>query len=106
MTRKVKALDDILGERKVDINPKDAQALGIADGEIIRVTSRRGSVVAKANVTGVTLEGVVFRTSHFAENCANILTNSALDPVAKTHEYKVCAVRIEKKSGELDKAAV
>jgi anaerobic selenocysteine-containing dehydrogenase len=45
-------------------------------------------------------------TFHFAENCANILTNSALDPVAKTHEYKVCAVRIEKKSGELDKAAV
>jgi anaerobic selenocysteine-containing dehydrogenase len=106
MTRKVKALDDILGERKVDINPKDAQALGIADGEIIRVTSRRGSVVAKANVTGVTLEGIVFMTSHFAENCAKILTNGALDPVAKTPEYKVCAVGIEKKSGAMIKVAV
>ena len=106
MTRKVKGLNDILGEGKVDINPKDAQALGIANGEIIKVTSRRGSVTAKANVTGVTSEGVVFMNFHFAENCANILTNNALDPVAKTPEYKVCAVRIEKTSGELAKVGV
>jgi predicted molibdopterin-dependent oxidoreductase YjgC len=51
-------------------------------------------------------EGVVIMTSHFAENYANILTNSALDPVVKTPEYRVCAVRIEKKSGELVKVAV
>jgi len=43
---------------------------------------------------------------HFAENCANILTNSALDPVAKIPEYKVCAVRIEKNGGKQVKAVV
>jgi formate dehydrogenase alpha subunit len=106
MTRKVKGLNDILGEGKVDINPKDAQTLGIANGEMVKITSRRGSVTAKASVTGVTSEGVVFMNFHFAENCANILTNNALDPVAKTPEYKVCAVRIEKKSGELANVAV
>jgi formate dehydrogenase alpha subunit len=100
MTRKVKGLNDILGEGKVDINPKDAQTLGVTNGEVIKVTSRRGSVEAKANITEVTSEGVVFMNFHFAENCANILTNSALDPVAKIPEYKVCAVRIEKNSGE------
>jgi formate dehydrogenase major subunit len=106
MTRKVKGLNDILGEGKVDINPKDAKTLGIANGEVIKVTSRRGSVAAKANVTEVTSEGVVFMNFHFAENCANILTNSALDPVAKIPEYKVCAVRIEKNGGKQVKAAV
>jgi predicted molibdopterin-dependent oxidoreductase YjgC len=79
---------------------------GFENGETIKVTSRRGSVDAKANVTRIMSEGVVFMLFHFAENCANILTNSALDPVAKTPEYKVCTVRIEKKSGELAKAAV
>jgi formate dehydrogenase alpha subunit len=106
MTRKVKGLNDILGEGKVDINPKDAQTLGIINGEVIKVTSRRGSVAAKANVTEVTSEGVVFMNFHFAENCANILTNSALDPVAKIPEYKVCAVRIEKNGGKQVKAVV
>ncbi len=106
MTRKVKGLNDILGEGKVDINPKDAQTLGIASGETVKITSRRGSVAAKANVTEVTSEGVVFMNFHFAENCANILTNSALDPVAKIPEYKVCAVRVEKNGGKQVKAAV
>ncbi len=98
MTRRVKGLNQLLGEGLVEINPENAERLGIADGEMVKVASRRGEVEAKARVTEVSPEGVVFMTFHFAESPANVLTNPALDPVAKIPEYKVCAVRIEKKA--------
>jgi len=63
---------------------------------MVKVISRRGEVIAKARVTEVSSPGVVFMTFHFAESPANLLTNSALDPVAKIPEYKVCAVRMER----------
>jgi formate dehydrogenase alpha subunit len=96
MTRKVKGLNILKGEELVEINPKDAEALGIVDGETIKVVSRRGAVVAKARVTDASPVGVVFMTFHFAESPTNQLTNPVLDPVAKIPELKVCAVRIEK----------
>jgi len=96
MTRKVKGLSAILGEGLVEINPVDASALGIAEGEMIKVVSRRGEVVAKAKVTEATPTGVVSMDFHFAKSPANLLTNPALDPVAKTPEFKVAAVRVEK----------
>jgi formate dehydrogenase alpha subunit len=96
LTRKVSGLNILRGEELVEINPEDASSLGIADGEMVKVISRRGEVVTKAKVTDVSSVGVVFMTFHFAESPANLLTNSALDPVAKIPEYKVCAVRIEK----------
>jgi len=96
MSRKVKGLNVFRGEELVEINPRDASALGIADGDTVKVISRRGAVVAKAKVTDVSPVGVVFMTFHFAESPTNQLTNPALDPVAKIPEYKVCAVRIEK----------
>jgi anaerobic selenocysteine-containing dehydrogenase len=99
MSRKVKGLNILRSEELVEMNPQDASALGIADGEMIKVVSRRGAVVAKARVTEASPAGVIFMTFHFTESPTNQLTNSALDPVAKTPEYKVCAVRIEKNSG-------
>jgi predicted molibdopterin-dependent oxidoreductase YjgC len=96
MTRKVAGLNVLRKEGEVEINPADAASLGIADGDSVKVASRRGEVVAKANVTEISPEGVVFMTFHFAESPANRLTNPALDPVAKIPEYKVCAVRVEK----------
>ena len=96
MSRKVKGLNIFRGEELVEINPRDASALGIADGDTVKVVSRRGAVVAKAKVTEVSPVGVVFMTFHFAESPTNQLTNPALDPVAKIPEFKVCAVRIEK----------
>ncbi|GAI20083.1 unnamed protein product, partial [marine sediment metagenome] len=96
MTRKVKGLNILMDEELVEINPQDASALGIVDGEMIKVISRRGAVVAKARVTDASPVGVVFMTFHFAESHTNQLTSPALDPVAKIPEYKVCAVRIEK----------
>ena len=78
------------------MNPRDASALGIADGDTVKVISRRGEVVAKAKLTEVSPAGVVFMTFHFAESPTNQLTNPVLDPVAKIPEFKVCAVRVEK----------
>ncbi len=96
LTRKVKGLNILRGEELVEINPADALALGINDGDTVRVTSRRGEVVAKAKVTDVSPPGVVFMTFHFAESPTNVLTNPTLDPVAKIPEYKVCAVKVER----------
>jgi formate dehydrogenase alpha subunit len=96
MTRKVEGLNILKSEELVEINPQDADALGIGDGEVVKVTSRRGQVKARATLTESTPIGVVAMTFHFAESPANLLTNPALDPVAKTPELKVCAVRVEK----------
>ncbi len=96
MTRQVRGLNILRGEELVQINPKDALALGIADSDMIKVTSRRGEVTAKAKVTDVTPAGAIWMTFHFAESPTNLLTNSALDPLSKTPEFKVCAVKVEK----------
>jgi predicted molibdopterin-dependent oxidoreductase YjgC len=98
MTRKVKGLNAIVSEEMVEINPEDALLLGITSGDTVKVTSRRGQVAAKARVTPISPAGVVSMDIHFGEAAANVLTNPALDPVSKTPEFKVCAVRVEKAS--------
>lgn len=87
-------LDDLYPQARVEINPADAARLKIEDGDIVRVSSRRGTVVLRAWVTERTTVGVVFIPMHFHEAAANLLTNDALDPLAKIPEYKACAVRI------------
>jgi formate dehydrogenase alpha subunit len=96
MTRKVAGLNSIEPEGVVEINPQDASQLGIAQGDKVKVSSRRGEVIAKSKVTEALPSGVVFMTFHFAESAANILTNPKLDPVAKIPEFKVAAVKVEK----------
>jgi predicted molibdopterin-dependent oxidoreductase YjgC len=78
------------------MNPLDAAQLGIEEGEKVSVTSRRGSIQTRATLTFSVGRNVIFIPFHFAESAANILTNSAFDPVAKIPEYKVCAVKVEK----------
>lgn len=89
-------LDQILPEETADISPADALELGVADGECIAVSSRRGSVRVKARVTEQVPPGMVWMAFHFREGNANWLTNNVFDPDTKTAEYKACAVRIEK----------
>ena len=96
MTRRSAGLNAIYPEALVEINPEDAKRLGIADGEMVKVSSRRGEVTAKAQVIARPDPGVVFMTFHFHEAAANLLTIAALDPVAGIPEYKVAAVRVEK----------
>jgi len=100
MTRKVEGLNTLRARELVEINPGDAATLGVADGEVVRVISRRGEVTAGAKVTEDSPPGVVSMTFHFAESPTNVLTSPALDPVAKIPELKVCAVRIEKVEGK------
>ena len=95
MTRKG-GLTALRNEELVEIHPKDAARLGLADGEMVKVVSRRGEVKSRIKVTESSPAGVVSMTFHFAESPTNLLTVSAMDPVAKIPETKVCAVRIEK----------
>ena len=75
---------------------EDANKIGVENGEKVKVISRRGEIEPKVRVTDSCLSGVVFMTFHFGESATNIITSSALDPISKTPEFKVCAVRVEK----------
>lgn len=96
MTRRAEGLAAIYPKGKVEINPQDAAKLGIANGDLVKVASRRGEIVAEAEVVARPDPGVVFMTFHFKEAAANLLTVAALDPVGKIPEFKVCAVSIAK----------
>ncbi|MGB4676109.1 MAG: molybdopterin dinucleotide binding domain-containing protein [Aggregatilineales bacterium] len=100
MTRRVGGLDFLAPEERVEVHPDDAAELGIANGDWVRVSSRRGSVTARAWVVERTRRGLVFMTFHFAEALSNVLTISAIDPVAKIPEFKVCAVKVERVADE------
>ena len=96
MTRRSQVLDDLVPLGAIEIHPEDAARLGVADGEPVTVTSRRGEIQIAAQVTDRVAPGETFLPFHFHEAPANRLTIAALDPVAKIPEFKVCAVRIEK----------
>jgi formate dehydrogenase major subunit/formate dehydrogenase alpha subunit len=85
----------VCGEAMVELNPDDAMRLGINGHTIIRVISRRGSIIAEAWITDRVPPGMVFANFHFPEASANELTIAALDPVSKIPEYKVAAVKVE-----------
>lgn len=80
----------------LQINYKDAQKLNIKDKEIIRVSSRRGSVLTRALVTDRVQEGATYMTYQWWVGACNELTISSLDPISKTPEYKYCAIKVEK----------
>ncbi len=96
MTRNSKVLDETVREGFVEINPNDASNFNISDGELVSVSTRRGSIRIKAKVVGRSKPNVVFIPFHFYESCANRLTVDCLDPVCKIPEYKVCSCKIEK----------
>jgi len=96
MTRVSKHLDTEQKTGYVEINPEDAKTLGVNDGATVRLATRRGETKIPVRVSNKVVPGVFFVPFHFSENPANILTNSAFDPIAKIPEFKVCAVKIEK----------
>ena len=95
MTRRSEKLDSEVPEAYVEINVDDAKKIGLNGHKRVRVTSRRGEIELGVRVTDDIKRGVVFIPFHFAEAAANKLTNSAIDPVAKIPEYKVCAVKVD-----------
>ncbi|MCS7252540.1 MAG: formate dehydrogenase subunit alpha [Armatimonadota bacterium] len=96
MTRRVEGLLALHPEERIWLNPKDASKLGIADGDKVKVISRRGEVFTRAKVTEDVAPGTAFMTFHFYETPTNILVNEALCPIAKTPEFKVTAIRVER----------
>jgi formate dehydrogenase major subunit/formate dehydrogenase alpha subunit len=95
MTRRSKGLLETYPIPLIEINEVDAVKMGLNGNKQVRVSSRRGSIEAKALITDRVPPGMVYATFHFPEASANELTIAALDPVAKIPEYKVCAVRVE-----------
>lgn len=95
MTRRSKGLLEVYSQSLIEVNPQDAQKLGLNGNKRVRVTSRRGSIEAEAWVTDRVPPGMVYANFHFPEVPANSITIAALDPIAKIPEYKVCAVKVE-----------
>ena len=96
MTGNCRALQQLADEPGyVQINPADAKTKGIIDGDLMRVSSRRGSVVARALVTERANKGAVYMTYQWWVGACNELTANNLDPVSKTPELKYCAVKVE-----------
>ena len=98
MSRRASGLDAREPTAIVEIHPEDARKLRVREGELVRLTSRRNSMVTAARISERVARGQVFVPFHFREAAANLLTNPVLDPYAKMAELKICAVRIEKAS--------
>lgn len=96
MTGRVDGLNEISPGSYIEINASTANKLGVKDGELVKVSSRRGTINTKVKVTAIVDEEVVFMPFHFSDGPANMLTNTVVDPIAKIPELKVCAVRVEK----------
>jgi assimilatory nitrate reductase catalytic subunit len=96
-TRRIAALVDQYPEPLCEIHPQLAERLGIAEGDSVTVTSRRGSMTLPANVVATIRPDTVFIPYHWpGAKAANQLTNRALDPTSKMPEFKVSAVRVER----------
>ena len=81
----------------LEVSPEDAERLGLAEGERVRVRSRRGAVEVPIGIDDSLRPGLTFMTFHFPEQVAtNLLTIDAVDPRSGTAEFKASAIRIEK----------
>ncbi|HEU4621482.1 MAG TPA: molybdopterin-dependent oxidoreductase, partial [Burkholderiaceae bacterium] len=96
MTRRTPVLDALEPSPTVSMHGDDMKALGIAPGEDITVSSRRGTITLQARRDDGTPHGTVFIPFVYAEAAANLLTNPALDPFGKIPEFKYCAVRVSR----------
>jgi formate dehydrogenase alpha subunit len=92
MSRRSNVLSELNPNGVVEMSPSDATKLGLIEGDSVVVASKRGRVEAPLHITEELPPGVVFMPFHWHEAAANILTNDALDPLAKIPEYKVSAV--------------
>ena len=95
MTRRSQGLDAREPIASVEVHPEDAAELGLADGDLARLTSRRNSIVISVRVSDRVARKQVFVPFHFREAAANLLTNPVLEPHAKMPELKITAIRIE-----------
>jgi assimilatory nitrate reductase catalytic subunit len=96
-TRRIGPLVDQYPEPLCELHPLLAARLGIADGDLVRVRTRRGFIEVPAQIVRTIRPDTVFVPYHWpGQKSANLLTNRALDPISKIPEYKVCACRVER----------
>jgi formate dehydrogenase major subunit len=96
MTRRATMLDSLEPEAIATMAPVDMERLGVAPGELVRISTRRGMIEAKARIDSGIQPGMIFVPFCFVEASANLLTNAALDPFGKIPEFKFCAVRVDR----------
>jgi len=96
MTRRSAGIVQKSNDAFLEMHGNDAARLGIKDGEKAKITTRRGSLEVRTEVSNKVREGMIWMPFHFAEACANELTIGAYDNITMTAEYKVCSARVEK----------
>jgi formate dehydrogenase major subunit len=96
MTRRSSVLDAVEPEANCSLHPKTLRALGVAPGDMVRLTTKRGSVTLMARADRAVATDMVFLPFAYVEAAANLLTNAALDPYGKIPEFKFSAVKVEK----------
>jgi assimilatory nitrate reductase catalytic subunit len=105
-TRRIGALIDQHPQPGCEMHPRLAASLGIADGDFVRVESRRGAVVVRAQVVKTIRPDTVFVPYHWPlDRSANNCTIRAIDPISKIPEFKICAVRVSKAAAPSDDIA-
>lgn len=102
-TRRIGALLDQYPQPRCEIHPRLAEKLGISDGDFVKVESRRGHVVVRAQVVKTIRPDTVFVPYHWPlGRSANNMTIRAIDPISNIPEYKICAVRVSKTDAPVD----
>jgi assimilatory nitrate reductase catalytic subunit len=105
-TRRLGGLVDQYPQPRCEIHPRLAQKLGIADGDFVKVESRRGRVVVRAQVVKTIRPDTVFVPYHWPlDRAANNCTIRAIDPVSNIPEFKICAVRVSRTDPPADAIA-
>ncbi len=100
MTRRAEVLDLLEPGPTASLNPITLARYGVAPGQIVKVTTRRGTIELTARADRAIQDGTIFIPFAYVEAAANVLTNPQLDPIAKIPEYKYCAVKIEPGHGK------
>ena len=96
-TRRVPQLQNAEPQAFVEIHPETARGLGIAEGDVVRLTTRRGCAIMTARLTRDIRLDTLFAPFHWGGPASvNAITHAALDPVSRIPEFKMCAVRVEK----------
>ncbi|GAA6190135.1 formate dehydrogenase subunit alpha [Phaeobacter sp. NW0010-22] len=96
MTRRSLVLDAVEPEANCSLNPRTLKLMGVEPGDMVRLTTRRGSIDIMARADRAIAEDMVFIPFAYVEAAANILTNSAIDPYGKIPEFKFSAIRVDK----------
>jgi len=102
-TRRIAALVAQYPEPLCEMHPKLAESVGVVDGDLVTVTSRRGTITLPAHVVNTIRPDTIFIPYHWpGAKAANQLTNRAVDPLSKMPEFKIAAVRVERAGGRAD----